>query len=119
MKRRVLAVVEDIFFAAKIRAAAESLGVEFDRARTAAAAFEKAKASEPSIVFVDLHAAAADPFALAARLKADPQLRGVPLVGFYSHVQTELRDRARQSGFDHVLTRSAFTTGLPSLLQRD
>jgi len=40
----------------------------------------------------------------------------VPVVGFFSHVQTELQRRAEEAGFDHVLTRSAFTKRLPEIL---
>jgi CheY-like chemotaxis protein len=117
MKRRVLAAVDDIFFLSKIRGTAESLGVGFDTARSVESAIEKARASRPDLIIADLHSQRCDPFALAHDLKADPELRGVPLVGFFSHVQTELRDRALASGYDQVLARSAFTNKLPELLR--
>jgi hypothetical protein len=49
----------------------------------------------------------------------DPALAAVPLVGFFSHVQTELRERALAAGFDRVLPRSAFVQQLPQILQGD
>jgi CheY-like chemotaxis protein len=108
--------VDDIFFASKIRAAAESLGVEFDSARTVVSAIDKAKANVPGVVIADLHSQRCDPFALAQALKADPVLRDVPLVGFFSHVQMELRDRALAAGFDRVLARSTFSGQLVNIL---
>lgn len=117
MKRRVLAAVDDMFFASKIRATAESMGVEFERARTLESAIERARANRPSVILADLHSQNCDAFALAQTLKADAHLRDVPLVGFFSHVQTELRDRAQAAGFDRVLARSAFTQLLPELIQ--
>ena len=117
MNRRVLAAVDDIFFAAKIRAAAESLGVAYGSARDAAAAVESARSNPPSVVVADLHATRCDPFALAESFKSDPALAGVPLVGFFSHVQTELRERALAAGFDRVLPRSAFVQQLPQILR--
>ncbi|MDT7604982.1 MAG: hypothetical protein QOF61_2979 [Acidobacteriota bacterium] len=116
MKRRVLAAVDDIFFASKIRAAAESAGVDFESARTVESAIEKAKANTPSVVIADLHSERCDPFALAEALKADADLHDVPLIGFFSHVQTELRDRALAAGFDRVLARSAFSSQLINIL---
>lgn len=116
MKKRVLAAVDDIFFAAKIRGAADALGVEYGSARSAAAAVESARANPPSVVVADLHAARCDPFALAESFKQDAALASVPLVGFFSHVQTELRERALRAGFDHVLPRSAFVSRLPEIL---
>jgi PleD family two-component response regulator len=117
MKRRVLAAVDDIFFASKIRGTAESVGVEYDTARTVESAIEKARASRPSIIIADLHSQRYDPFALAQALKADAELRDVPLVGFFSHVQTDLRERALAAGFDRVFARSAFTNKLSELLR--
>ena len=117
MKRRVLAAVDDIFFAAKIRGTADSLGVDYESARDAAAAVESARANPPSVVVADLHATRCDPFALAESFKRDPALANVELVGFFSHVQTELRERALGAGFDRVLPRSAFVQQLPQILQ--
>jgi PleD family two-component response regulator len=116
MKRRVLAAVEDILFASKIRAAAESLGVDYDSARSVEAAAAKARTDRPSLVIADLHGVRCDPFALAETFKADPALRAVPLVGFFSHVQVELKRRAESAGFDHVLPRSVFNQKLPQIL---
>ena len=116
MKRRVLAAVPDMFFAAKIRGTAEALGVEIEFARTVEAAIEKGSANTPSLVVADLHALTPDPFALAERFKSDERLRAVPLLGFCSHVETELQERARQAGFDRVLPRSAFASRLPQIL---
>lgn len=117
MKRRVLVAVDDIFFASKIRGAAESLDVEYDSARGVEAAAAKAKSAPPSLVIADLHGVRCDPFALAESFKADPELRDIPLVGFFSHVQTELRERALASGFDSVLPRSVFSSRLMDILR--
>ena len=117
MKRRVLAAVDDIFFAAKIRGAAEALGVAYESARDAAAAAESARSDPPSVVVADLHATRCDPFALAESFKSDPALASVLLVGFFSHVQTELKERALRAGFDSVLPRSAFVNQLPDILR--
>src|SRR5436309_2022374 len=117
MKKRVVAAVDDLFFAAKIRTTAELLGVTVEFARDIDALLASAQATPPALVVVDLQAQRIDPFALVARLKDDEALRAVPVVGFCSHVQTELIQRARQSGFDRVLARSTFTNELPGILQ--
>ena len=116
MNRRVIAAVSDLFFASKIRGTAEHLNVSVEFARAADALFDAAKAEVPSLFILDLHATQPDSFAVAARLKADEQLRAVPIVGFFSHVQTELQRRAEAAGFDLILTRSAFTKRLPEIL---
>jgi PleD family two-component response regulator len=116
MNRRVLAAVGDLMFASKIRGTAEQLNVTADFARTADALFDAAKTDVPSVIILDLQHGRLDPFALVERLKADEQLRAVPVVGFFSHVEVELQRRAKEAGIDHALPRSAFTQRLPGIL---
>jgi hypothetical protein len=54
--------------------------------------------------------------ALARELKSDEQLRSIPLIGFFSHVETELQRSAQAAGFDRVMPRSAFTSNLAEIL---
>ncbi len=116
MKNCVIAAVDDMFFAAKIRAVAEHLSIDVRFAKSVAALIETARDVNPSLFIFDLHTQKYDPFALAAQLKADEQLRRTPLIGFYSHVETALRQQAIASGFDRVLPRSAFTKQLAEIL---
>ena len=108
-----------MFFAAKIRGTAELHGIAVEFARSLDALIESAAKDAPDLVVVDLHAQRCDPFALVERLKADERLRQVPIIGFFSHVQTELHQRATQAGIDRVLPRSTFTKRLPEILQGD
>ena len=39
------------------------------------------------------------------------------MVGFVSHVQTELKQRAQEVGCDTVVARSVFAQNLPAILQ--
>jgi CheY-like chemotaxis protein len=112
----IIAVVDDMFFASKIRAVAEAVGVEISFPRSREALLEKAREARPRLILVDLHNQKLDAVSLAKDLKADEGLREVPLVGFFSHVQTELRRNALDAGFDQVLPRSAFSKDLPNIL---
>jgi CheY-like chemotaxis protein len=105
-----------MFFAAKIRAAAEHLGVEISFSRDLQAAIEAAREAKPSLIIVDLHANRFDPLALCRTLKADAALSSIPLLSFFSHVQTALMQQAKEAGYDYVLPRSAFTGKLPEIL---
>ena len=116
MNRRVIAAVSDMLFASKIRGTAEHLNVTVDFARTEDGLFDYAKAEVPSLIILDLHDTRLDPFAVAARLKADEQLRAVPVVAFFSHVEKELQRRALEAGVEHVLPRSVFAKRLGEIL---
>ena len=53
---------------------------------------------------------------LVRDLKRDPATRGVPVAGYYAHVDQETRRAAEAAGVDPVLPRSAFTARLAQLL---
>ena len=112
--RRVVAVVPDLFFAARIAATAERLGVALELPAPAAA-LETIRRAPPDLVILDLHAPG-DPLGLARALRADDATRAIHMLGFYSHVDRELREAALGAGLDQVLPRSAFTIRLPALL---
>jgi len=116
MVHTVVAAVDDMFFMSKIRAVAESLNVTMRFVRNADALFSVALESGAALIIIDLQSQKFDAPNLARRLKADEQLRAIPLLGFYSHVETELRDQAEAAGFDRILPRSAFSANLAEIL---
>jgi PleD family two-component response regulator len=110
----IIAAIDDLFFASKIRATGESLGVEVKFVRNADAAMAAAKERRPDLIIVNLQADYA--LNLARTVGADADLKLVPLLGFYSHVETELQQQAREAGYTNLLPRSAFTARLPEIL---
>jgi PleD family two-component response regulator len=115
MSRTVIAAVDDMFFAAKIRAAADHLGITLRTVRKPDLLMNAAREGA-SLIIINLHAENFDPFALAQTLKADEQLRSIPLLGFFSHVQTELQSEAVATGYDVVIPRSVFSRDLGEIL---
>ncbi|MDX6528821.1 MAG: hypothetical protein QOH41_1111 [Blastocatellia bacterium] len=116
MERNIIAVVDDLFFASKIRGTAEELGVRARFARNIDAMIEAARLDQPSLIICDLHSQKIDPIEIAKQLKADKELRSIPLLGFFSHVQTELQREAEEAGFNQVIPRSAFSKHLGEIL---
>jgi PleD family two-component response regulator len=116
MTRRILAAVDDMFFASKIRGTAEHLGISVEFVKTPSATLEAARRETPAMVIADLHSQRCQPLSIAHDFKSDDALKSVPLVGFFSHVDTALQSAAQQAGFDRVMPRSAFTNNLPRIL---
>lgn len=108
-----------MFFASKIRAVAEAAGVEISFPRSVDAVVSKARETKPGLIVVDLHNQRIDPIALARELKSHEDLRGIRLLGFFSHVQTELQRNAIAAGFDQVIPRSVFARDLAGILTTD
>ena len=115
-KRRIVAAVDDMFFASKIRAVAESKGVEVVFAKNPDAVAKALADERPTLVIADLNSERCDPLSLARRLKASEETRAIPLIGFLSHVQTALKRSAEEAGYDRVMARSAFTARLPQII---
>ena len=107
----VLALVDDVLFHAKIQAAAAPRGVEVRFAKTLAQAQDAGEAA--AVVMVDLHLTSAEPLAVVRALRQ--QRPAVPIIGYGSHVHTELLAQARAAGCTSVLPRSAFVQQLPAL----
>ena len=112
--RNVVAVVPDLFFSTRIAETAKALGITLTLTPLARASQVIAE-SVPALVLLDLHAAG-DPLALVRTLKQDAATAAVPIVGFYSHIEDDLRRAALEAGIDQALPRSAFTQRLAALL---
>lgn len=113
--RRVIAVVPDLFFAARIAATGKATGVEVSLLGMPQA-LERISSDPPDLVLLDLHADGDAP-ALVRALKGDPRTKGVTVVAFGSHVETERLKAVREAGAEHAMARSAFTRLLPELLR--
>lgn len=127
---KVLALVDDLFFGARIAETARHVGVELEAVSTGNALVEKALpdagnastggvqrtvAQKPALIVVDLNART-DALDALARLQAAGNQ--TPVVAFLSHVQTELAERARAAGCAEVMPRSRFTQELAAILGR-
>ena len=114
----ILAILDDLMFTSKIKGAAAHLGVPISFARSSEAALAGMRSSAPKLVILDLNNPRTDPLGTVGQMKADPALSAIPIVGFASHVQTDVIEAARKAGVDDVLARSAFTQRLPEILAR-
>ena len=116
MSKKVLAVVEDLFFTVKINESAKRAGVQIAFVKSQRDALDQAQAA--SLIILDLNFETIDPIDLIRNLKADPGLSRIQLIGYVSHVQGDLKQAAQQAGCDIVLARSAFSQNLLQLMTR-
>lgn len=115
--RKILAVMTDLFFSAKIHDMAKKFGMAVDFVKDKETVLEKVK-EKPSVVIFDLNYDAADPLGLIRTIKNDPETKRVSTIGFVSHVQTDLKHQAQDVGCDMVVARSVFAQNLPVILKR-
>ena len=114
---KVIAAVDDLFFAAKINEAARRAGVPVQFVKDERALLESAE-HKPALIIIDLNCAGVKPLESISKLKADPELKAISLLGYVSHVEGELKKKAHELGCDMVLARSTFSQNLVSFLKR-
>ena len=111
--KKVVAVLSDLMFTVKIQDAAKRAGVEAVFVTSQEKAFAQAR-ENPALVILDLNYG--EPLGLIHTLKQEGATAKIPLLGFVSHVQTDLIQAARDNGCDRVMARSAFSQNLPAIL---
>ena len=115
--KKVVAVVEDLFFTVKINEAAKRAGLSVAFVKSERDALDHA-AEHPALIILDLNFAGVEPVALIRKLKADPALQRISLLGYVAHVAGELKHAAQEAGCDMVLARSAFSQNLQQIMKR-
>ena len=116
--KKVLAVLEDLFFTVKINESAKHAGVAVEFLKSETDALTRAREAAPALLILDLNCAAVDAVGLIGKLKADEATKGIFLLGYVSHVQGELKRQAQEAGCNMVLARSAFSQNLLQMLKR-
>ena len=99
---RIVAVVPDLMFASRVQATLGAAGHEVELASSPRAA----DFGGADLVIVDL--GEIEPGSIADS--------GAPVLGFYSHVDVETRDRAQSAGVDLVVPRSRMAREMPALI---
>src|SRR5262245_12293682 len=112
----IIAAVDDMFFAAKIRSTAGLAERRIEFVKSIEQLMEQVRKEPPFLVIVDLNSSRVSPIELISKLKSEPSLKAVPAIGFLSHVQVALKQQAEQAGYDFVLPRSIFTQRLAEIL---
>lgn len=116
-EKKVLAVMTDLFFSVKINDTAKKFGMTVKFVKDKETIEEELKA-KPSVVIFDLNYEAVDPVGLIRQIKSNPETKRISTIGFVSHVQTDLKMAAQESGCDMVVARSVFAQNLPTILKR-
>ena len=101
---RVVAVAPDLLLGSKVEAMLSAAGHEV----TLSPALAEAPLDEADLVVADLDAE--NPEALVGL--------GVPVLGYYSHVNAEAKRAADAAGIDLAVPRSRMARELPQLVER-
>jgi hypothetical protein len=101
---RVIAVAADLMLGSKVEATLSAAGHEV----TLASSLQEAPLDEAELLVADVEAE--NPEALVGT--------GIPVLGYYSHVNAESREVAEAAGVDLVVPRSRLARELPALAEK-
>ena len=113
---RVAALIPDLLFGSKVKASLEAAGHEVDLISGDVEAWDEVGGID--VLVVDLTSDEVDGVRLFETLATGGELHGVGTLGFFAHVQPEVRERALAAGFDQVVPRSRMAREAPALVDR-
>jgi PleD family two-component response regulator len=116
-QKTILVGVTDIFFYTKVRDAMISKGYKIERARTQQDIADKASATSPSAVILNMNDETLNAFQALETLKADTRLKTLPILAFANHEEVDTFSRARALGVTKIVSRNEFSARLKDLVE--
>ena len=116
-QKTILVGVTDIFFYTKVRDALMSKGYKIERARTQQDIADKASATSPSAVILNMNDETLNAFQALEALKADIRLKTLPILAFANHEEVDTFNRARALGVTKIVSRNEFSSRLKDLVE--
>jgi len=118
---RVLTLVPDLLFGSRLQGALTAAGQEVELIGDEQRLHDRlhdATAPAAEVLVVDLTNEELDGASLVESLSGEGRLAQMRTLGFYSHVDTQARERAERAGFDQVVPRSRMAREAPQLVER-
>ncbi|APV48826.1 hypothetical protein BWI17_03515 [Betaproteobacteria bacterium GR16-43] len=114
--RRILLVDDNVDFSSSLALLLRALGHEVRVADNGADGLKLAREFRPDFAFLDIGMPGMNGYDLARAVRASPGLNGVVLTAITGWGQEKDRQRARESGFDHHLTKPVEVDNLRAIL---
>jgi len=109
-------VVDDLIFLSKIEDTARMVGLVV-KVVGPGQLVKESEGRSATAVLIDLNHRSGKALEAIRALKGESRKGAVRVIGYLSHVQTDLAAAAREAGCDLLLPRSAFAQQLPGLLR--
>ncbi len=108
----ILVINNDLIWGTKIAEVVLQAGLQYVLAKTEQEAMDQTQRLQPSLIVIDLDVKSLDPMALIKRLKQDPELKKIPILGYTFHTDQATWQKGVAAGCDQVVARSALQQAL-------
>src|SRR5436190_16105731 len=105
MSKRILVVEDQEDLRGVLRDLLTSSGYEMLEAADGQAGVDKAKAEMPDLILMDIQMPIMDGYEATRQIKADLNLKSIPIVAVSSFAMKGDEEKARASGCDHYVTK--------------
>ena len=105
MTKRILVVEDQEHLRGILRDLLTSSGYKMLEAVDGQAGVDKAKAEKPDLILMDIQMPVMDGYDATRQIKADPDLKPIPIVAVSSFAMKGDEEKARASGCDHNITK--------------
>jgi len=116
-QKTILVAITDIFFYTKVRDALLPKGYRIEKARVQQDIAEKALATGPNAVILNMNDQVLDAFQALEALKADPRLKAIPTLAFANHEEVDTWNRAKALGVTKIVSRNEFSARTKELVE--
>jgi two-component system cell cycle response regulator DivK len=103
--KRILVVEDQEDLRGILRDLLTSSGYEMLEAADGQAGVDKAKAEKPDLILMDIQMPVMDGYDATRQIKADPDLKPIPIVAVSSFAMKGDEEKARAAGCDHYITK--------------
>jgi CheY-like chemotaxis protein len=114
----VLVLSADLMFGSRLQAQLDAAGHDVQLIGDLERLRERLQDAVGVVLIVDLTDEGLDGAAALETLAADGALAGTPALAYYSHVDTQARERAERAGFDVAVPRSRIAREAARLVEQ-
>lgn len=116
-QKTVLVAVTDIFFYTKVRDALLREGYQLEKARTQQDIADKAAATNPCAVILNMNDDIINAFQALETLQTDPRSKSIPTLAFANHEEVDTWNRAKALGVTKIVSRNEFSARTKDLVE--
>lgn len=116
-QKTVLVAVTDIFFYTKVRDALLRAGYQLEKARSQQDVADKAAATNPCAVILNMNDEIINAFQALETLQADPGFKSIPTLAFANHEEVDTWNRAKALGVTKIVSRNEFSARTKDLVE--
>ena len=105
MTKRILVVEDQEDLRGVLRTLLTGSGYEMLEAVDGETGVARAKSDRPDLILMDIQMPVLDGYEATRRIKADPDLKGIPVIAVSSFAMKGDEEKARAAGCDHYVTK--------------